>query len=406
VALFGRRSKNPQEMNETERRRKALDAERSALLFLKGGLLRPAEADLRRCVELAPDYAAGHNYLGMVLYRLGELEEAAAALTTAVTLAPADETLRRTYGTILEAQGRTMEAQEEYAAATSLDPESGWAHAALGAILFKQGDLAAAEAHLVAATTLNPSDIQALADLAELRRQRGSVIGSIDAIQRALAVFADLDAPLLQRTGGMVAVHDSGARAAAAAPFHYQLGMLLDQNGDIDSAIGELRAALEHMDGDPHVVRALARSLIKRGRDNDAQHLYEREIKAHPANRPTYEADLYALLVDHSSLALGAPIDGDATSPGHAPAARPDPLRAATPPEVRPAATGRLPNPSLPEAITRLHTAIEADPTNTRLHRDLSIEYTRIGMLAEAKDYARRAEQLRAAHVQSHRNAG
>src|SRR5579872_1271320 len=103
MPLFGRRDKGTEEMDDVKRQRKAAEAERSALLFLKGGLLRPAEADLRRCVALAPDYAAGHHYLGMVLYRLGELEDANHELEVAVSLAPGDEGMRRTHGTILEA---------------------------------------------------------------------------------------------------------------------------------------------------------------------------------------------------------------------------------------------------------------------------------------------------------------
>lgn len=395
MALFGRKGKNPQEMDETERRRRALDAERSALLFLKGGLLRPAETDLRKCVELAPEYAAGHNYLGMVLYRLGELEAANRELEIAVELAPDDEALRRTQGTILEGLGRLEEAEAAYAAAVQVDPNSGWAHAALGDVLLRRGDLRAAEEHLLTATKLNPSDMLALADLAEVRRARGSVIRAIDALQRALAVLNDTETPLVLRTGGMVAVQDSGARGPAAAPYHFQLGQLLESNGDLDGAITELRAAVEFLSGEPQVVQVLARVLIKRGRDAEAQQAYDRAIKAHPDKRAAYDADLRALLAAHTlSSAAGAEGGSRPAVQGHAQRS-----------DAQPAVTGRGAG-VLPEAVLQLQQAIEADPNNSKLHRDLSIEFTRIGRLAEAKEHYRRAEDLRAAHMRGQRSVG
>jgi Flp pilus assembly protein TadD len=390
MPLFGRREKGSEEIDDAKRQRRAADAERSALLFLKGGLLRPAEADLRRCVSLTPDYAAGHHYLGMVLYRLGELDEANRELETAVSLAPGDEGMRRTHGTILEALGRNAEAEQEYGAAIGLDPESGWAHAALGKLLLRRGDLGGADEHLLTAVKLNAGDTQALADLAEVRRRRGSVIGAIDAIQRALAVFADVETPLLLRTGGMVAVQDSGSRGRASAPFHARLGMLFEEAGDVEHALAELRAAHEQLPGDTAVLSALGRLLMKGGRDAEVQSLYERAIKADPAKRAAYETDLYELLVHHSSGELGATAATPAVSAPSPHGAPHSPASGGSPVVASRERVG-----AVSEATARLEAALAADPQNSRLHSELSIAYVREGKLVQAKEHARLAEQYR-----------
>lgn len=401
---FFRRKKDAQAMGESERLRRAEEAERSALQHLKGGRLRPAEIDLRKSIELNPTTPTSHGHLGTVLYLLGQLDESAHEFQQAINLDPTDEALRRSHGTVLEAQGREEEALEAYGAAASLNPDNPLAHAAMGSLLLKRGELASAENHVQRALRAEARDPQALMDLAAIRRQRGNAQGAIDALRRAAALLADTAHPPHARTGAVILGQGAGTDRAVLAQCNAKLGLLLEDHGDIQAAAVPLRQALEAAPADAALVFALARVLMKLGRAGEAAQVYERSMRSEPANRDRLEADLARLNAEFGAAATPAiptkaapsTLRAPSVETVEAPAVVPDVQPAAPHPigRARRDAQGQAGSPS--EAIVQLEAALRDDPNNSRLHRDLSIEYLRAGRTREAKEQARAAEKLRA----------
>jgi Flp pilus assembly protein TadD len=379
VSLFGRRNKLVQASGDGDRARRASEAEASGLKCLKDGNLASAEVELRRCVDLNPTYALGHGYLGLTLYRLGRLPEAEAELQTALVLSPTDEVLCRTHGMILEALGRLDEAAVAYINAVSSNPNSARAHAALGSLALKRGDLASAEDSVMTALQIDPTDAQALSELADIRQKLGNRDGAISTLRQA--IISNPNNPL----------------------FRFKLGSFLAEAGQIDGAVSEFRHGLERKPHDPDIMRALSLSLIKVGADGEVQAIYERAMRAMPQNTERYEADLFDLLVEQAvpGRARAALVDSS-PMPRGAPSLAPRSISPPPTPQVPQPALSK-PRTAVPPAVSdpiaiaigRLEAQLLEDPNNTRLYRDLSIQYMRTGRLAEAKEMARTAESLR-----------
>ena len=281
MGLFGRFRG---QMDDDERARRAVEAERAGLARLQDGNLRQAEADLRRAVVLSPDNPALHGHLGMALHRLGRAEEANKELQNAINLGPMDDMLRHLHGQILESLLRLDEAAEEYRVACSLNPRSSRNAAALGALELRRDNQGAAEGHIRKALEMDPNEPHALVALAAIRQRGGDLRGAIEAMQRARATRND---------------HPED---------YYRMGILLEEAGDLDRAIDELRSAQQGLPGDIGALQALGRVLLKRGRKADAQALYERVIRADPGNRTSYEQDLGRLKAQYGGEPAAPPV--------------------------------------------------------------------------------------------------
>jgi tetratricopeptide (TPR) repeat protein len=377
MQLFGRR-KGAESHDPFEKQRKqAVEAQRSALLFLQGKLYGQAEAELRRAVTLDPDSATGHAYLGMVLHKLGRLQEATDELGIAINLMPEDEALWRTRGSFKEALNDMQGAILDYQMALQLDSTQSLTHAALGAILVEGNDLQRGEFHLKRALELEPRDAIALADLARLREQQGRSAEAIATFRGALAMLADRDNPPLTRIGGMPVPADS--QPGLAARVQARLGLLLKTTSDLHGALIALQGAHEGLPDDPDILRELAHLHIQQGRLTEALALYERAEKQFPSNQLRYEADLNTLVAGQRSLdaeRLSGPSQGVPRTIGA------DPGSAAA-------------SAGAGDSISRLEAQVRAEPSNRAARRDLSVAYLRAGRITEAKEQARIVEELR-----------
>ena len=85
--------------------------------------LEGAEALMRRAIDLNPNYAQAHNWLGDILGSGGRLQEALAARQKARELDPFSPLMNRDVGDVLVHLGRCDEAMEFARTALELDPE-------------------------------------------------------------------------------------------------------------------------------------------------------------------------------------------------------------------------------------------------------------------------------------------
>jgi tetratricopeptide (TPR) repeat protein len=106
---------------------------------------RPAVSDYLRALELTPDDAELHFYLGNSLRRLGDVEDALAVTLQGLELAPDDP----------------------------------WLHSALGVLRRDLGDLPGAEEALDRALELEPEHQQALETRGRVRAEGGNLLGGV-----------------------------------------------------------------------------------------------------------------------------------------------------------------------------------------------------------------------------------
>jgi len=350
--LDGLRGRNTR-AEQAERVRRAAEAEQDGLACLRDGNLQRAVVEWRRCLEYRPDYPLALGYLGLALYRLGQLEEADEALRASVRIEPSDEVLRRTYGMVLEARGQLDAAAAQYQAAIDANPESARAHAALGTLALKQDALAPAEAHLQLALQLDPNDPQALSELAEVYQRQGRATEAVSLLERALVI---------RPQGGV---------------YSYKLGLLFGQLHQSERACGALMAAHEALPSDPAVLRSLGRVLFEQQRGAEAHRLYDHAMREDPEQHLRYLTDLAALVSEHG-------MDLDTIPP-------PTTIKIGA--EAAPGLSGEAQRRL---DIASLEAAIEQQPGESRLRRDLSMAYLRAGRIEEAKQQAQLADQLRA----------
>jgi len=107
--------------------------------------LNAAKREFERALELNPNYAAAHYFLGLeVLAPLGQLDRAVAELKRAVELDPFSVIMNTNFGHCYILARRYPEAIAQLRKATELDPNFGQTHVFLGHALEASGDSAGA----------------------------------------------------------------------------------------------------------------------------------------------------------------------------------------------------------------------------------------------------------------------
>jgi predicted TPR repeat methyltransferase len=99
-----------------------------------------------RVLRIRPDYAEGHNNLGICLSELGKLDEGMACYQRALQIKPDYAEAHRNAGTVLQSRGNLDQAAKGYQRALDLNPRLMQVYERLGSVLLKQGHIAAAAA--------------------------------------------------------------------------------------------------------------------------------------------------------------------------------------------------------------------------------------------------------------------
>jgi TolB-like protein/Tfp pilus assembly protein PilF len=121
--------------------------------------LEGAEQAYIQALELSPNYAWGHQRLGLLLGRMGRVKEGVVELETAVRLDPLSANHRSNYANLLRMTGRGEEALKQYEITLEINPEAVQVYAPVAAIqwdLLNRLDLAAQT--YAKAINLDPKD--------------------------------------------------------------------------------------------------------------------------------------------------------------------------------------------------------------------------------------------------------
>jgi TolB-like protein/Tfp pilus assembly protein PilF len=121
-----------------------------------------AAVELRKAIELNPNYATAYQWYAEELMTLGRLDEALQAAEKALSLDPLSVIINNMLGVLLESQGRIDEALAAYRRALTLDPALPVAYTFI-AVLYgvTEGRFDKGIPYLEKAAELDPSDVRA-----------------------------------------------------------------------------------------------------------------------------------------------------------------------------------------------------------------------------------------------------
>lgn len=158
------------------------------------GQRRTSEAlqHFERGVRLDPNYAEGHNNLGVLLGAQGLTEEAMAHYERAAALRPDYADAWLNWGVALSASGRLDAAVEKLNRALTLRPDVANGHAALGNAMLRSGRQQEAMAHYAEELRLHPSNAEAHLNWGVALAQQQQYAGAIDHFESALRLQPQL----------------------------------------------------------------------------------------------------------------------------------------------------------------------------------------------------------------------
>ncbi len=190
------------------------------------------------------------------------------------------------HGSFLLALGRPQEAKKAYERLLEIEPESYDGHYGLGRVFLSLGENDKARAHLEKARSLEPESTSVLTSLAALEKTEENLEASEKLLREAIAIeptdtlYRELADLLLSagRAEELARMASSWDGPAAA----YAKGQALAAQGDDEGALVELERALALAPGDDNVEQALANSLSRVGRFDEAQKHYQAILSRTP----------------------------------------------------------------------------------------------------------------------------
>lgn len=238
--------------------------------------------------------AEGHYLASQTAYLKGDFKTALAELDEVKKDAPDDPRLPAALGEISLSQGKLHDALQHFDDALARDPHRGTSWSRKGYVLAQLGRRDEAEAALRRALELSPNDFNALEQLGELDHRAGRPDQAAGAFERAAArapqearrselylrAARELQPLSLARAREVL---QRGADAGVRTP------ELLEEQGDLEVRLGELRAALatyqqaaERASNDP-IPWEMAGRVAERLDDlPGAQVAYEASLRAKP----------------------------------------------------------------------------------------------------------------------------
>ena len=212
--------------------------------LFQDGKSQEAVGALEKALKVDPKHWKAHNNMALASIDLGELEVAEAHYRESLAIEP-QPAIYNDLGFVLERQGMPEEAAEQYRKALELDPESASARYNLGASLVRSGQFAEAESHLRAALKKNPNT-QTYTALGIVLWQQGRVDEAIANLRAAIE-----------------------ADPKNAAPYD-TLGTILIQQGKLEEAASTYRDLIRNRPSTA-AHQELAQVLTRLGRTDEAR---------------------------------------------------------------------------------------------------------------------------------------
>jgi Flp pilus assembly protein TadD len=157
-------------------------------VLLRRGDIEGAQLQYSIAVRLRPTYAEAHANLGAALASRGEYARAITEYRQAAELRPGDPETENNWGVSLSQSGKPAEAIAHFSNAVTVNPRNAQAHVNWGNALVRLGRTAEAEAHYRDALTWQPDFTDAHLNWGVALAQQGRMAEAITRFESALAL--------------------------------------------------------------------------------------------------------------------------------------------------------------------------------------------------------------------------
>jgi predicted TPR repeat methyltransferase len=175
-------------------------AVKQAVTLHKSGKLDEAERRYRAVLRLQPENPDALHFLGLLLYRRGDVAAGTESVRRATIVAPGYADAFNNLGNLLKLAGRFEEAEDAYRQAVKLRPADADAHSNLGVVLRACGLLRDAEAEFREALAIDARHVPAYTNLGHLLKRAGRTKEAIACYRAAIAL--DPENPMGQHVLG------------------------------------------------------------------------------------------------------------------------------------------------------------------------------------------------------------
>jgi len=264
------------------------------------GMFDVAAVLLGNVVEIAPNFADGHNNLGVVLMAQGELGEAIAHYRKAISLQPNHANAHYNLGNALKEQDRLDEAVASYRKAVLLTPDYAQLHSNLGDTLQTQGKLDEAIASYRKALRLNPDLVEVHYNLADVLREQGHLEDAAASYRRAIELKPDYAeaynnlANVLKSQDKLDEAAEGYHRAIRLKPDYAEaynnLGAILQKQGRLKEAVVRCQQAVSIKPDFAEAHSNLGDAFYALGRLDEAVASCRRSLELNPDYAETYNS--------------------------------------------------------------------------------------------------------------------
>jgi tetratricopeptide (TPR) repeat protein len=153
------------------------------------GRLDFAEPDFRKAIRLLPHYVAAHYFLARLLYTQNHFDESIRESEQTITLSPCFVRAYENLGLCYQGKLQLQEAKRSYLDAIRCESEGGmrteWPMLDLATMLIKDNQIPDTRKYLLQALAINPNNSQAVYEMGVLLEQTGDLRGALEEFKRA-----------------------------------------------------------------------------------------------------------------------------------------------------------------------------------------------------------------------------
>lgn len=248
----------------------------------RDSLLKYAEDESRRAVQLAPASAEAHYTLGAVLREQGRTDEAASEFKNAISFDGKHSQAFSGLGRIRLEQGSLGEATEYFRRAIELNSGNSTAHFGLGSAMLKQGQVDDAIKELNIALYQFPNSAPVHLAMGEAYQRQGNEAAALKEYQAAATIKPELPDPYLR------------------------MADIREGRGDLELALADLRSGLGQIPYNVDLRMRIADNLLKLEKADDAIKNYKTILSMSPNNPQAIKGLSQALYIKAQKAAAGA----------------------------------------------------------------------------------------------------
>jgi tetratricopeptide (TPR) repeat protein len=280
-----------------------------------------AESDLKKAIELRPDFARAHRAIGQLFLDRGLTEEAKRELARAIELEPKLTGVRIFYASALIKSGEAERAIEHLRAAIEQGESAPLAYALLGVAEERSGKLDNAFSDYSRAIEMDANNAPAREGRARIYESRGDAAKAIEDYSVAYRVQPSPDVALR-----LARLHTREGKPQVAIQVYRvliqerpndlllraELARLLGENGQSEDAMKEMAGLIALSPRDPKLLVA-AGDIFFKERPEVAADYYRKAVEVEPSNNRA-RVQLAATLVRSMKYDDALPLLADAIS--------------------------------------------------------------------------------------------